>query len=71
MTREKEVIDHEARGRAGKALTMIQAHEKQCGERWGETRDALKALRTYLIAGQGALILFLAGLIVTLALGGG
>jgi|GEM_PF-7079681 len=78
MAREKEkVIDHEARQMALAAQTQLDGHEKSCAERWSETRDALKALfgaqrQTVwaLVGGQGVVILFLAGLIVTLAFGG-
>jgi hypothetical protein len=58
---------------ATEALTRLDGHEKACGDRWIETREAIKALTAghrsivhLLLGGQGAIILFLAGLIVTL-----
>lgn len=78
MTPPKETVDHEARNMASAALTKIEEHEKTCGERWADTRDKMAALfrghrQIFLVmlAGQGAVILFLAGLTVTLALKGG
>lgn len=72
-----EVKDHEARAMATTALIKIEAHEKTCSERWGEARDQLKALfrghrmiMLLLLCGQGAMVVFLAGLVVTLATGG-
>ena len=77
MSAPIEVIDHEARNMASVALIKIEEHEKTCGERWTETRDKMSALfrghrqiLMVLLAGQGAVILFLAALIVTLSVGG-
>lgn len=53
----------------------LHAHEVQCEERWkttfarlGKVEDALLRIESRMVAMSGALILFLAGLIVTLSL---
>ena len=53
----------------------LHAHEVQCEERWkttftrlGKVEDALLRIESRMVAMSGALILFLAGLIVTLSM---
>lgn len=53
----------------------LHAHEVQCEERWKtafarlvKVEDSLLRIESRMVAMSGALILFLAGLIVTLAL---
>ena len=52
----------------------LHAHEVQCAERWiscfyrlGKLEDSLARMESRLLGVSGALIVFLAGLIVTLA----
>ena len=53
----------------------LHAHEVQCEERWkttfarlGKVEDALLRIESRMVAMSGAVVLFLAGLIVTLSL---
>lgn len=53
----------------------LHAHEVQCEERWkttftrlGKVEDALLRIESRMIASAGAVVLFLAGLIVTLSM---
>jgi hypothetical protein len=37
-------VDHEARRMAGEALALLAAHERQCSDRWEQSRDAISGL---------------------------
>lgn len=59
-------VDQYARDTASKATDAIKAHETLCGERWSAARGEMKNVRTtlwwlitVLVAGQGAIIMFL------------
>lgn len=61
-----QVVDYEARGMAQQALDKIEGHEKLCTERWDNVKNVLKGINNRLwwiiatvVAGQGAIILFL------------
>ena len=65
-----EFVDYEAREQAAIANQKIDSHEKNCGERWREARDQMRAVRNFqwwivslLITGQGAALYFLLDLL--------
>jgi hypothetical protein len=41
-----ETIDHGARAMAAEAKLRIEDHEDRCAERWAESRDALKEIKS-------------------------
>lgn len=47
----EEVVDHEARSQAKSAMQAINAHERHCGERWGQARAAADKLTNTVTAG--------------------
>jgi hypothetical protein len=45
-----ESVDYAAREIANRAEQKIDSHEDRCGERWGEARKEMRALRDDVIA---------------------
>lgn len=69
-----EAADHLARSNADRALLRIEAHEKQCTERWEQSRSAHNELKSTLLTGfrwMFGMLLSGTGTLIVLLLSGG